>query len=132
MATPPPPAPPPPRSHRVVFGKAPTRQLHIAVSGVVTPENKVTHLSPISKEVGTRYSSLTSGSWKDAVHLSCDSPNTSRRFALLVQAMSAWLVKTRRDPSRNRGDARVKWAYDYGHAQTEYTLITLAWGSLAH
>ena len=25
---------------------------------------------------------LTSGSWKDAVHPSCDSPNTSQRFAL--------------------------------------------------
>ena len=25
---------------------------------------------------------LTSGSWKDAVHSSCDSPNTSRRFTL--------------------------------------------------
>ena len=36
---------------------------------------------------------------------SCDSPNTSRRFAL--GAMSAWSVNTRRAPSRHSRDARV-------------------------
>ena len=46
-------------------------------------------------------------------------PGASR----LVQAMSAWLVKTRHDSSRHSRDARVYtlWSYDYGHAQTEYT-----------
>ena len=37
----------------------------------------------------------------------------------LVQAMSAWLVKTRRAPSRHSRDARVYGHYDYGHAQTQ-------------
>ena len=47
---------------------------------------------------------------------------TSRRFAL-VQAMSAWLVKTRRAPSRRSRDVRVYglWSHDYGQAQTEYS-----------
>ena len=56
----------------------------------------------------------TSGSWKDAVRPSCDSPNTSRA-SRLVQAMSdsAWLVKTQRAPFRHRRDARV-----YGHGTT--------------
>ena len=35
----------------------------------------------------------------------------------LVQAVSAWLVETRRAPSWHSRDARVH----YGHAQTEYT-----------
>ena len=82
----------------------------IAVSGVATPENKVTHwtLSFISKKIGTRCRKvrLPSRSWTDAVHPSCDSPNTSRRVRL-VQAMPAWLVKTGRAPSRHSRHARV-------------------------
>ena len=39
----------------------------------------------------------------------------------LVHAMSSWLAKTRRAPSRHSRDARVYRSYDYGHAQTEYT-----------
>ena len=57
----------------------------VAVSGVATPENKVTHWrchpSARKSEKGAEVR-LTSGSWKDSVHPSCDSPNTSRRFAL--------------------------------------------------
>ena len=50
---------------------------------------------------------------KKTVHPSCDSPNTSRRFSRLVQAMSAWLVETRRALSRHSWDAGV-----YGHTTT--------------
>ena len=38
----------------------------------------------------------------------------------LVQAMSAWLVKTRRAPSRHSRDARIYGhTTTYGHAHTE-------------
>ena len=37
----------------------------------------------------------------------------------LVQAMPAWLVKTRRAPSRHCSDARVLWSYKYGHAAVQ-------------
>ena len=54
-------------------------------SGVATPENKVTYwrCHPYArKQAQGAEVRLTSGSWKDAMHPSCDSPNTSRRFAL--------------------------------------------------
>ena len=86
------------------------------VSGAAAPENKVTHwrCHPISKS-GHKVpkSVLRAVLGKDAVHPSCDSPNTSRRFALVAKAMSAWLVKTRRAPSRHSRDAGV-----YGHTTT--------------
>ena len=43
----------------------------------------------------------------DAAHPSCDSPNTARRFARLVQVVPAWSVKTRRARSRHCRDAKV-------------------------
>ena len=48
---------------------------------------------------------------------------TNHGASRLAQAMSAWLVKTRRAASRQSRDARVYglWPYDYGHAKTEYT-----------
>ena len=49
----------------------------------------------------------------DAVHPTCNSPNTSRRFALGASSTSAWLVKTRRAPSRHSRHAKV-----YGHTTT--------------
>ena len=76
----------------------------IAVSGVATPENKVTHwrCHSYARKVGR----------KDAVHPSCDSPNTSRGFAL--GASNEWLVgENRRAPSRHSRDARV-----YDHSTT--------------
>ena len=39
----------------------------------------------------------------------------------VVQAMSAWLVKTQGAPSRHSRGCEGPWSYDYGHAQTEYT-----------
>ena len=44
---------------------------------------------------------LTGGSSNDTAHPSCDSRNTSRRFAF------AWSMKSRDDPSRHGRDARV-------------------------
>ena len=51
---------------------------------------------------------IKTGSQYDAANPSCNSPKTSRCFA-----MSAWLVKTRRASSRHCRDARV-----YGHTAT--------------
>ena len=53
--------------------------------------------------------------------LLCDLPDTSRFASRLVQAVSAWSLKTRRAPSRHCRDTRV-----YGHTTTamhdiEYT-----------
>ena len=68
---------PPPRVYIVI---------PITVSGVATPENKsITHWrchSYARKKAQGAEVRLTSGSWKDAVYSSCDSPNISRRFAL--------------------------------------------------
>ena len=97
----------------------------IASSGVVTPENKVWPIGAVIHKQGSMHKVPNSvlrarGSWKDAVHPSCDSPNSSRRFALGASNVFC-LVKTRRAPSRHSRDARVLRSYDYGHAQTEYT-----------
>ena len=103
------------------------KEIPIAVSRMATPENKnkLTHWRrhPYARKYAQGIEvRLTNGSWEDAVHLSCDLPNTSRRLALgasnaicrtphgasrLVQATFAWLAKTRRDPSRPSRDARV-------------------------
>ena len=51
---------------------------------------------------------------KSGADPSCDSPNSSRRFALgTSDVFLAWSVKTRRAPSRHCRDARV-----YGHTTT--------------
>ena len=71
------------------YGKAPTRQLHCSThycfwSGHTRKQSK-THwrCHPYArKQAQGAEVRLTSGSWKNAVHPSFDSPNTSRRFAL--------------------------------------------------
>ena len=57
------------------------------------------------------------GTMQFTLHATRRTPHGASR---LVQAMSAWFVKTRRAPSRhNSRDARVYG--HYGHAQTEFT-----------
>ena len=63
--------------------------------------------------------SVVLGRMKFTLHATRRTPHGASR---LVQAMPAWLVKTRRAPSRHSRDARVLWSYGYGHAQTEYPL----------
>ena len=50
------------------------------------------------------------GRMQFTLHATCQTPHGA---SLLVQAISAWLVKTRRAPSRHSRDARV-----YGHTTT--------------
>ena len=96
----------------------------IVVSGVATPENKCNSmaLSSISKKVGTRCRSPSyerePGRMQVTVHATGRTPHGASR---LVQAMSAWLVKTRRAPSRHNRDARA-----YGHTTTAMhdTMVT--------
>ena len=71
------------------YGKATTRQLHsntrcCLCSGHTRKQSISLALSSIGKRASTKGAEvrLTSSSWKDAVHPSCDSPNTSRRFSL--------------------------------------------------
>ena len=78
---------------------------------------KTTHnslaLPSISKKVGTRCRSPSYerfGRMQFTLHTTRRTPHGASR---LVQAMPAWLVKTRRAPSRHSGDARV-----YGHTTT--------------
>ena len=90
--------------------------IHIAVSGFGTQENKVQLIGAVIREQESRRkvpkSVLRAALERNAVlQPSCDSPNTSRRFAL-GSSMASWLAKTRRAPSRHR-DARV-----YGHTTT--------------
>ena len=83
---------------------------------VATPKGK-----SINFEVGIGYAGkyaqgtevrLTSGPWYDEAHRSCDSPNTSRRFALGARDVCL-VVKTRRAPSQHCRDATVN-----GHITT--------------
>ena len=79
----------------------------IAVSGVVTPENKVTHWRchpQARKQAQGAGIILTSGSWNH--HATRRTPHGA---SCSVQAMSAWWVKSRRAPSRHRSSrgARV-------------------------
>ena len=72
-------------------------------------------LSPISKKVGTRCRSSSYERWvlgrtQFILHATRRTPHGASH---LVQAMFAWLVKTRRAPSRHSRDARV-----YGHTTT--------------
>ena len=59
------------------------------------------------------------GSWKDAVHPSCDSPNTSRRFALGASNVCLVDKKPTCSVPTWKGCEGLR-SYDYGHAQTEY------------
>ena len=97
----------------------------IAVSGVATPENKETHwrCHPQCNKNGHTVPNFVLQRNLEG----CSSP--FMRFAdhltalpsRLVQAMSAWLVKSRRAPSRLGRDARV-----YDHTTTTmYKLSTL-------
>ena len=111
---------------RSVYGQAPTRQLHstpIAVSG---SGHAGEYIDSIDAVIHTQ-ARLTTGFQEDAAHPSCGLPNTSRRCAWCKQ-VSAWLVKTRRAPSRHCKDARV-----YGRTTTamhdiEYTPRFLTYG----
>ena len=57
------------------------------------------------------------GRMQFTLHATRRTPHGASR---LVQAMFAWLVKTRRVPSRHSRDARVYGHTTTGHAQTEY------------
>ena len=56
------------------------------------------------------------GRMQFTVHATRRTPHGASR---LVRAMSAWLVKTRRAPSRHSRDTRVYGHKDYSHAQIE-------------
>ena len=100
-------------------GKAPTRQLHSNTrcylwSGHTKKQRNSLAMSSGSKKVGTR---CRSPSYEQSLE-KCSSPymrlaERPHSASRLVQAMSAWLVKTRRAPSRHSRDARV-----YGHTTT--------------
>ena len=89
----------------------------IAVSGVATPENKVTHwrCHPQCNKNGHTMPNSVLQRFLEG----CSSPfmrladHLTALPSRLVQAMPAWLVKTRRAPSRRSRDARV-----YGHTTT--------------
>ena len=70
---------------------------------VAIPEKTSIHWMPSSIRKKARF---TSGCSHDAAHSSCDSPSSSRRFALGASNAS-WSVKTRRTPSRHYKDAGV-------------------------
>ena len=89
--------------------------LPIAVSGVVTPENEVTLCAVVHKQesrhkVPKSVLRAVLGRIQLTLHAT---RRTSHGASRLVQAMSAWLVKTRRAPSRQSRDARV-----YGQTTT--------------
>ena len=104
---------------RSEYGKAPTRQLHSNTqcclwSGHTSKQNNSLTLSSICKKVGTKVPKsvlrVVLGRMQFILHATRRTPHGASR---LVQAMSAWLVKTRRAPSRHGRDARV-----YGHKTT--------------
>ena len=88
----------------------------IAVSGVVTPENTVQLIGAVIYKQESMHKVLKSflravlGRMQFTLHAIRRTPHGASR---LVQAMSAWLMKTRRAPFRHSGDARV-----YGHTTT--------------
>ena len=88
----------------------------IAVSGVATPENKVTHWRCVTRKQENRHQVPKSvlravlERMQFTLHATRRTPHGASR---LVQAMSVWLVKSRRAPSRHSRDARV-----YGHTTT--------------
>ena len=82
-------------------------------SGRTRKQSNSLALPSISKKVGTRCRSPSYerfGRMQFTLHTTRRTPHGASR---LVQAMPAWLVKTRRAPSRHSGDARV-----YGHTTT--------------
>ena len=103
------------------YGKAPTRQSHrnahcCLLTGHARKQSKNSLALPsISKKVGTRcrspsYKRFVEGWMQFTLHATRRTPYGASR---LVQAMSAWLVITRRAPSRHSRDARI-----YGHTTT--------------
>ena len=92
----------------------------IAVSGVAHQKTKYNSLalSSISKEsrhkVPKSVLRAVLGRMQFTLHATRRTPHGAWR---LVQAMPAWLLKTRRAPSWHTRDARVLWSYDYGHPQ---------------
>ena len=99
----------------------------IAVSGMATPENEVQLIGAVIREQESRHKvpksvlrAVLGRRMPFTLHATFRTRHGGSR---LVQAMSVWLVKTRRAPSRHSRDARVEglWSYDHGHAQTEYT-----------
>ena len=97
----------------------------ITVSGVATPENKVKLIGAVIHTQESRHKVPKSvlravlGRTQFTLHSTRRTPHGASR---LVQAMSVWLVKTRRAPSRpSRHSREGLWSYDYGQAQTSYT-----------
>ena len=88
----------------------------IAVSGGATTENKVKLIGAVIHKQASRHKVPKSvlravlGRMQFTLHATRRAPHGALR---LVQAMSAWLEKTRRAPSRHSRDARV-----YGHSTT--------------
>ena len=103
----------------VIYGKAPTRQLHSNThcclwSGHTRKQSNQLALSSISKKVGTKCRSPSYERFLEG----CSSPfmRLAERLTALrawCKQMSAWLVKIRRVPSRHSRHARV-----YGHTTT--------------
>ena len=96
----------------------------IAVSGVATPENKallidaVIHTHEGRHKVPKSVLRAILGRMKFTFHATRRTPRGASR---LVQAMSAWFVKTRRAPSRHSRDARV-----CGHTTTAMHKLSAA------
>ena len=92
---------------------------------MATSENKIYLIGDVihEQEIGPRCRSPSyeSGSWKDAVHSSCDSPNTSQRFAVGASNVCLWMMKTRRAPSRHIRDVWV-----YGQTTTAMRKLSTA------
>ena len=83
----------------------------IAISGVVTPENKVQLIGAVIHKQESRHNKVPGsilravlGRMQFTLHATRRTPHGASR---LVQPMSAWLVKTCRAPSRHSIDARV-------------------------
>ena len=90
-------------------------KIPIAVPGVATPETKqlisaVIHKQESKHEVPESVLRAVLGRIQFTLHATRRTPHIASR---LVQAMSAWLVKTRRARFRHSKDARV-----YGHTTT--------------
>ena len=101
------------------YGKAPTRQSHRNTHCCLwsgPPENKVYLIGAVIHEQERRHIVPKSvlrvvlGRMQFTLHATRRTPHGASR---LVQAMSAWLVKTRCAPSRHSRDARV-----YGNTTT--------------
>ena len=86
----------------------------IAVSGMARSENKVTgaviHKQESRHKVPKSVIRTVLGRMQFTLNATRRAPHGASR---VVQAMSAWLMKTRRAPSRHSTDARV-----YGHRTT--------------